>query len=142
MGEEVLIDNVIPEHLESLLAKLREMGVNIEAKEDQLLIKSGEKLTSANIKTLVYPGFPRSEEHTSELQSRGHIVCRLLLEKNKPSDPHHLRGRVQIGEMPGRQSGVHAEPPEHGSCTVGAGRHATPAEEVAAAVTGGGVALA
>src|SRR5699024_8384401 len=30
----------------------------IEAKEDQLLIKSGEKLTSANIKTLVYPGFP------------------------------------------------------------------------------------
>src|SRR5699024_7902472 len=58
MGEEVLIDNVIPEQLESLLAKLREMGVNIEAKEDQLLIKSGEKLTSANIKTLVYPGFP------------------------------------------------------------------------------------
>src|SRR5215208_2129309 len=26
---------------------------------------------------------PRSEEHTSELQSRGHIVCRLLLEKKK-----------------------------------------------------------
>src|SRR5690625_6809709 len=25
--------------------------------------------------------FPRSEEHTSELQSRGHLVCRLLLEK-------------------------------------------------------------
>src|SRR5690625_4306272 len=28
--------------------------------------------------------FPRSEEHTSELQSRGHLVCRLLLEKKKP----------------------------------------------------------
>src|SRR5690625_5308772 len=27
----------------------------------------------------------RSEEHTSELQSRGHLVCRLLLEKQKPS---------------------------------------------------------
>src|SRR5690625_6217457 len=26
---------------------------------------------------------PRSEEHTSELQSRGHLVCRLLLEKQK-----------------------------------------------------------
>src|SRR5439155_22525797 len=26
---------------------------------------------------------PRSEEHTSELQSRGHLVCRLLLEKKK-----------------------------------------------------------
>src|SRR5690625_517506 len=28
-------------------------------------------------------GFERSEEHTSELQSRGHLVCRLLLEKKK-----------------------------------------------------------
>src|SRR5690625_2487732 len=27
---------------------------------------------------------PRSEEHTSELQSRGHLVCRLLLEKKTP----------------------------------------------------------
>src|SRR5690625_5779229 len=27
--------------------------------------------------------FDRSEEHTSELQSRGHLVCRLLLEKKK-----------------------------------------------------------
>src|SRR5690625_6743059 len=27
--------------------------------------------------------FARSEEHTSELQSRGHLVCRLLLEKKK-----------------------------------------------------------
>src|SRR2546429_3493804 len=34
---------------------------------------------------------PRSEEHTSELQSRLHLVCRLLLEKKKPAtirDPH------------------------------------------------------
>src|SRR5215510_14232451 len=28
----------------------------------------------------------RSEEHTSELQSRGHLVCRLLLEKKKTPD--------------------------------------------------------
>src|SRR5690625_7060085 len=31
---------------------------------------------------------PRSEEHTSELQSRGHLVCRLLLEKKKKQ---HIR---------------------------------------------------
>src|SRR3989442_5803224 len=30
----------------------------------------------------------RSEEHTSELQSRPHLVCRLLLEKKKKSSPH------------------------------------------------------
>src|SRR5687768_18193994 len=32
----------------------------------------------------------RSEEHTSELQSRLHLVCRLLLEKKKPSHICHL----------------------------------------------------
>src|SRR5437870_6604331 len=30
--------------------------------------------------------WPRSEEHTSELQSRGHLVCRLLLEKKKTNE--------------------------------------------------------
>src|SRR2546429_4121295 len=32
----------------------------------------------------------RSEEHTSELQSRLHLVCRLLLEKKKKTETHHL----------------------------------------------------
>src|SRR5437870_11184781 len=34
---------------------------------------------------LLGPTTDRSEEHTSELQSRGHLVCRLLLEKKKPA---------------------------------------------------------
>src|SRR5439155_2737150 len=33
----------------------------------------------------------RSEEHTSELQSRGHLVCRLLLEKKKKKSKHRQR---------------------------------------------------
>ena len=57
-GKEVLIDNVIPEHLESLLAKLREMGVSIEESDEQLLIVNKTPLKSVDIKTLVYPGFP------------------------------------------------------------------------------------
>src|SRR5260370_7117210 len=35
--------------------------------------------------------FPRSEEHTSELQSHLNLVCRLLLEKKKPKATHHLQ---------------------------------------------------
>src|SRR5690625_6728753 len=35
---------------------------------------------------------PRSEEHTSELQSRGHLVCRLLLEKKKRHQQSPHRG--------------------------------------------------
>src|SRR5690625_5558386 len=38
----------------------------------------------------------RSEEHTSELQSRGHLVCRLLLEKKKP-ETNTAKGRDHRG---------------------------------------------
>src|SRR2546429_6459356 len=42
-------------------------------------------------------GDQRSEEHTSELQSRLHLVCRLLLEKKKIElSQHHLRDRVYL----------------------------------------------
>lgn len=57
-GENVLIDNVIPQHLESLIAKLREMGTTIETRDDQILIRSSNTFKTVDIKTLVYPGFP------------------------------------------------------------------------------------
>src|SRR5437870_8507861 len=37
--------------------------------------------------------FERSEEHTSELQSRGHLVCRLLLEKKKKNKKCYYKRR-------------------------------------------------
>src|SRR5439155_17263370 len=46
----------------------------------------GLNLTAADQRALsrrYFPAVTRSEEHTSELQSRGHLVCRLLLEKKK-----------------------------------------------------------
>src|SRR5437660_2429910 len=39
----------------------------------------------------------RSEEHTSELQSRGHLVCRLLLEKKKQKQQKLQPNRVHLG---------------------------------------------
>src|SRR2546422_3185948 len=38
--------------------------------------------------------YGRSEEHTSELQSRLHLVCRLLLEKKKTNIPHDELERI------------------------------------------------
>jgi UDP-N-acetylglucosamine 1-carboxyvinyltransferase len=58
MGEQILIDNVIPQHVESLTAKLREMGVRVETSDDQILVTGTNDLKAVDIKTLVYPGFP------------------------------------------------------------------------------------
>ena len=58
MGKEVVIDNVIPQHLEAVIAKMREMGVVVETSDDQIFVATKEHLRAVDIKTLVYPGFP------------------------------------------------------------------------------------
>ncbi|NCE65937.1 UDP-N-acetylglucosamine 1-carboxyvinyltransferase [Pseudoflavonifractor sp. 524-17] len=57
-GGEVLIENIIPKHLECITAKLEEMGVEVEDREDAVLVRRTGTLSRANIKTLPYPGFP------------------------------------------------------------------------------------
>lgn len=57
MGEEVLIENIIPLHMEPLTAKLKEMGVNVKIGEDKALISRPEQYAPVTITTNVYPGF-------------------------------------------------------------------------------------
>ena len=59
VGEGIIIDNVIPQHLESLIAKLREMGVeSLKRRMTKYMFISVPKMKAVDIKTLVYPGFP------------------------------------------------------------------------------------
>jgi UDP-N-acetylglucosamine 1-carboxyvinyltransferase len=57
-GGEVLVKNVIPRHLECISAKLRETGCVVEEYGDAVLVQGPRQLTSTNIKTQPYPGFP------------------------------------------------------------------------------------
>ncbi len=58
-GKNFKVDNMIPEHIDSLLSKLEEMGVNLEIGSDYVTIKEPtSNLKATNIKTAVYPGFP------------------------------------------------------------------------------------
>ena len=58
-GGEVTIKNIIPKHMESISAKLEEMGVIIKEYDDSLVVISDPKnLKSCNVKTSPYPGFP------------------------------------------------------------------------------------
>src|SRR2546422_7008122 len=49
----------------------------------------------------------RSEEHTSELQSRLHLVCRLLLEKKKESAVYLLQACLVVRQQYDRQGSLH-----------------------------------
>src|SRR5207253_11152847 len=61
-SELIVGEREVDEHMKALFPDWRARGVTVCLHERQ-------------------GGFARSEEHTSELQSRGHLVCRLLLEK-------------------------------------------------------------
>ena len=57
-GGDIVLENVIPKHLESITAKLEEMGVKFEEFDDALRVYADEKLKKCNIKTMPHPGFP------------------------------------------------------------------------------------
>ena len=59
-GGDILVKNVLGSHIRPIIAKLIEMGAQVEEIEDEdmIRVKANGKLKSTNIKTLPYPGFP------------------------------------------------------------------------------------
>ena len=56
-GKNITIKNVIPQHIDSMLSKLEEMGVKMEVGIDYVKVINSENLRSVDVKTLPYPGF-------------------------------------------------------------------------------------
>lgn len=69
----VLIENAVPEHLSSVVAKMREMGVTIVEEEEGLRVIGTDNLKPVDIKTMPHPGFP------TDMQSQ---MMALLLKAN------------------------------------------------------------
>ena len=57
-GGDVLIQNVIPKHLDCITAKLVEMGVEVEELDDAVRVRRSGPISRTNVKTMPYPGFP------------------------------------------------------------------------------------
>ncbi|MEX3431744.1 UDP-N-acetylglucosamine 1-carboxyvinyltransferase [Staphylococcus capitis] len=57
MGEEVVLNNIVPKHVEALTVKLRELGVDIQIDDEKAIIRKQSPYKNVDIKTLVYPGF-------------------------------------------------------------------------------------
>lgn len=57
-GKNLKIDNIIPEHLDSLISKLQEIEADLDVGVDYIIINKKGSYKPTNIKTLVYPGFP------------------------------------------------------------------------------------
>src|SRR5207253_8272318 len=85
MGADVVINPASEDAVKRILGETGGTGVDalLEMSGNPMAIQQGFKALRAGGRASLL-GIPtRSEEHTSELQSRGHLVCRLLLEKKK-----------------------------------------------------------
>ena len=58
LGKELIIENVIKEHLTSLISKLQEVGVNMDFKKNKIILSRPDHFQPFNITTLIFPGFP------------------------------------------------------------------------------------
>src|SRR5690625_543100 len=74
------------------LADLFERDKSVVSRHLKNIFDSGELMRGSVVAKNATTAADRSEEHTSELQSRGHLVCRLLLEKKKKKNKKRIGG--------------------------------------------------
>ena len=58
IGDNLKINNIIPDHIEALISKLQEMGVSLRVNKTSVVVSKSQDLKPINVKTLGYPGFP------------------------------------------------------------------------------------
>ena len=86
LGENLKIDNIIPDHVESLTLKLKEMGVDIKLGNNYAIVNACNDLKHVNLKTLGYPGFPTDLQQpitTLLTQCRGLSILEETIYENR-----------------------------------------------------------
>ena len=58
LGDNLVVEGMIPEHNIVLLNKLQEMGVNFKLQNHKIILNKSGNLRPTNVRTVVYPGFP------------------------------------------------------------------------------------
>ncbi|PLS36986.1 UDP-N-acetylglucosamine 1-carboxyvinyltransferase [Carnobacterium maltaromaticum] len=135
MGTDVVVKNVIFEHLEGLIAKMEEMGVPMEIGEDSIRVLEAKNLKMVSIKTLPYPGFATDlQQPLTPLLLKAHGEG-MIVDTIYPKRVKHIPELVRMGakarvetdmilvEGPNKLKGVEVEASDlrAGACLVTAG---------------------
>lgn len=94
LSDNLIIENIIPEHLEALTQKLLEMGVDLKIDEDKIYVTNKNKLKATKVRTLVYPGFPTDMQQiiaTLMTQAEGKSVIEETIFENRFQNLYELR---------------------------------------------------
>ena len=117
-GGELIVENVIPDHIKPVIAKLVEVGCEITEGESSLLIRTKGRLQAVDIKTLPYPGFPtdmQAQFMTLMTKAKGASVITETIFENRFMHAEELRrmgadirinGRSAVVEGPSNLQGA------------------------------------
>ena len=118
-GEKVIIQNIIPQHLEALISKLKEMGVKMDVVGDSIVIfGSQENLPPVDIKTQTYPGFATDLQQPlttllTQAQGESHVKETIYVERFKHcAELNKMGAYIEVGEA---SSDIHGATSLHGA---------------------------
>ena len=118
-GEKVIIQNIIPQHLEALISKLKEMGVKMDVVGDSIVIfGSQENLHPVDIKTQTYPGFATDLQQPlttllTQAQGESHVKEMIYVERFKHcAELNKMGAYIEVGEA---SSDIHGATSLHGA---------------------------
>lgn len=110
MGENLRIENIIPEHVDSLINKLKEMGVSIKEEKDAVEITAVENIKGVSVKTLGYPGFPTDLQQpltTLLTQCTGESVLEETIYENRFQNVPYLVDMGASIDIEGKKIFIH-----------------------------------
>ena len=118
-GEKVVVQNIIPQHLEALISKLKEMGVHMDVIGDSIVVYGDhKKLNAVNVKTQIYPGFATDlQQPLTTLLTQAEGISRvketIYIERFKHCEQLNKMGaNIELGEA---SSTIHGATPLHGA---------------------------
>ncbi len=93
LGNNLKIEGIVPSHLESLLSKLKEMGVDYNIEDNCIIISKSDNLKEINVKSLIYPGFPTDLGQPMQIlltQAKGISLFEETIFENRMSHTKYL----------------------------------------------------
>ncbi len=94
LSDNLIVENIIPEHMEALTKKLISMGVDIKVDDDKIYVTNKNKLKATKVRTLVYPGFPTDMQQiiaTLMTQAEGESIIEETIFENRFQNLYELK---------------------------------------------------
>lgn len=104
IGNKLRIENIIPDHVESLSLKLKEIGIPLEIGSDYMVVSKSNNMKRVNIKTQGYPGFPTDLQQpltTLLTQCKGKSILEETIYENRFQNVEYLNkmgSKIEIND--------------------------------------------